>query len=59
MLDLDLDVRDLSTNIFHNDCPSMVEPMKKISITKLLQVRKKCIDVGILTEMIYNIHINS
>lgn len=41
MLDLDLDFTDLSTNIFHNDCPGIVEPLKKISITRLLQVRIK------------------
>ncbi|XP_012267133.2 coiled-coil domain-containing protein 142 [Athalia rosae] len=41
ILDLDLDVTDLSTNIFHNDCPSMIEPLKKISITRLLQILAK------------------
>lgn len=39
MLDMDIDVSDVSTNVFCNDCPYMLEPMKKISVTRILQVK--------------------
>lgn len=38
ILDMDIDVSDPSTNVFCNDCPYMLEPMKKISVTRILQV---------------------
>ncbi|XP_015594878.1 coiled-coil domain-containing protein 142 isoform X2 [Cephus cinctus] len=41
MLDLQHDVSVSSINIFYNDCPSMLESMKKISVTRLLQVLAK------------------
>lgn len=37
MLDVDRDVSDPSVNVFYNDSPSMLEPLKKISVTKILQ----------------------
>ncbi|XP_063986066.1 coiled-coil domain-containing protein 142 [Diachasmimorpha longicaudata] len=42
-LDLDCNVSSESTsvNIYSNDCPSMLEPLKKISITRILQVLAK------------------
>ncbi|KAK1122726.1 hypothetical protein K0M31_009170 [Melipona bicolor] len=41
ILDMDIDVSDPSTNVFCNDCPYMLEPMKKISVTRILQVLAK------------------
>ncbi|XP_028521435.1 coiled-coil domain-containing protein 142 [Apis cerana] len=41
MLDMDIDVSDVSTNVFCNDCPYMLEPMKKISVTRILQILAK------------------
>lgn len=38
-LELDPNVSESSINIFSNNCPSMLEPLKKISITRLLQVK--------------------
>lgn len=40
-LDLDCNISSESTsvNIFSNDCPSMLEPLKKISVTRVLQVQ--------------------
>ncbi|XP_011301008.1 uncharacterized protein [Fopius arisanus] len=42
-LDLDCNVSSQSTsvNIYSNDCPSMLEPLKKISVTRILQVLAK------------------
>ncbi|XP_043481011.1 uncharacterized protein LOC122510434 isoform X2 [Leptopilina heterotoma] len=37
-LELDPNVSESSINIFSNNCPSMLEPLKKISITRLLQI---------------------
>lgn len=40
ILDIDIDVSmDASTNVFCNNCPYMLEPMKKISVTRILQVK--------------------
>ncbi|XP_012222810.1 coiled-coil domain-containing protein 142 [Linepithema humile] len=41
MLDVDRDVSDPSVNAFYNDTPSMLEPLKKISVTKILQILAK------------------
>ncbi|XP_006609360.1 coiled-coil domain-containing protein 142 [Apis dorsata] len=41
ILDMDIDVSDVSTNVFCNDCPYMLEPMKKISVTRILQILAK------------------
>lgn len=38
ILDIDRDVSNSSVNVFYNDCPYMLEPLKKISVTKILQV---------------------
>lgn len=38
ILDMDIDVSDPSTNVFHNDSPQMLEPLKKMSVTRILQV---------------------
>lgn len=37
ILDTNPNVSDSSVNVFYNDCPSMLEPLKKISVTKILQ----------------------
>lgn len=39
MLDLDHDISETSVNVFCNDCPSLLEPLKKFSVTRILQVR--------------------
>lgn len=39
MLDLNHDISDTSVNVFCNDCPSLLEPLKKFSVTRILQVR--------------------
>ncbi|XP_029172330.1 coiled-coil domain-containing protein 142 [Nylanderia fulva] len=41
MLDVDRNVSDSSVNVFYNDCPSMLEPLKKISVTRILQILAK------------------
>ncbi|XP_012345486.1 coiled-coil domain-containing protein 142 [Apis florea] len=42
ILDIDIDVSmDASTNVFCNNCPYMLEPMKKISVTRILQILAK------------------
>ncbi|XP_026827107.1 coiled-coil domain-containing protein 142 [Ooceraea biroi] len=41
MLDTNQNVSDSSVNVFYNDCPSMLEPLKKMSITKVLQILAK------------------
>ncbi|XP_077273253.1 coiled-coil domain-containing protein 142 isoform X2 [Temnothorax americanus] len=41
ILDMNPDVSDPSVNVFYNDCPSMLEPLKKISVTKILQILAK------------------
>ncbi|XP_076632201.1 coiled-coil domain-containing protein 142 [Colletes latitarsis] len=41
ILDMDIDVSDLSTNVFHNDSPYMLEPLKKMSVTRILQILAK------------------
>ncbi|CAD1475157.1 unnamed protein product, partial [Heterotrigona itama] len=41
ILGMNIDVSDPSTNVFCNDCPYMLEPMKKISVTRILQVLAK------------------
>ncbi|XP_050449339.1 coiled-coil domain-containing protein 142 [Cataglyphis hispanica] len=41
MLDMDRNVSDASVNVFYNDCPSMLEPLKKISVTRILQILAK------------------
>ncbi|XP_023290611.1 uncharacterized protein LOC105699959 [Orussus abietinus] len=41
MLDLKHDVFISSINRFHNDCPRMLEPLKKMSFTHLLQILAK------------------
>ncbi|XP_011878866.1 PREDICTED: uncharacterized protein LOC105568091 [Vollenhovia emeryi] len=41
ILDMNRDVSDPSVNVFYNDCPSMLEPLKKISVTKILQILAK------------------
>ncbi|KAK2576902.1 hypothetical protein KPH14_005527 [Odynerus spinipes] len=41
MLDLDHDVSDSSVNVFCNDCPSLLEPLKKFSVTRVLQILAK------------------
>lgn len=38
MLNMNRDVSVSSVNVFYNDCPSMLEPLKKLSVTKILQV---------------------
>ncbi|XP_076173547.1 coiled-coil domain-containing protein 142 [Ptiloglossa arizonensis] len=40
-LDMDIDVSDSSTNVFHNDSPYMLEPLKKMSVTRILQILAK------------------
>ncbi|XP_032680004.1 coiled-coil domain-containing protein 142 [Odontomachus brunneus] len=41
ILDIDRDVSNSSVNVFYNDCPYMLEPLKKISVTKILQILAK------------------
>ncbi|XP_076376727.1 uncharacterized protein LOC143259208 isoform X2 [Megalopta genalis] len=41
ILDQDIDVSDSSTNVFHNDSPQMLEPLKKMSVTRILQILAK------------------
>ncbi|CAK9824523.1 Coiled-coil domain-containing protein 142 [Anthophora retusa] len=41
ILDMNIDVSDTSVNVFQNDCPSMLEPMKKMSVTRILQMLAK------------------
>ncbi|XP_076651754.1 coiled-coil domain-containing protein 142 [Halictus rubicundus] len=41
ILDMDIDVSDPSTNVFHNDSPQMLEPLKKMSVTRILQILAK------------------
>ncbi|XP_003708560.2 coiled-coil domain-containing protein 142 isoform X2 [Megachile rotundata] len=41
ILDINIDVSDSSTNVFYNDCPSMLEPLKKMSVTRILQALAK------------------
>ncbi|XP_066581937.1 coiled-coil domain-containing protein 142 [Prorops nasuta] len=41
MLDLDHDVSDSKVSIFCNDCPNMLEPLKKMSVTRILQILAK------------------
>ncbi|XP_035725990.1 uncharacterized protein LOC118443320 isoform X2 [Vespa mandarinia] len=41
MLDLDHDILDTSVNVFCNDCPSSLEPLKKFSVTRILQILAK------------------
>nr|XP_034179942.1 coiled-coil domain-containing protein 142 isoform X2 [Osmia lignaria] len=41
ILDMDIDVSDSSTNVFYNDCPYMLEPLKKMSVTRILQMLAK------------------
>ncbi|XP_043265993.1 uncharacterized protein LOC122405375 [Colletes gigas] len=41
ILDMDIDVSDSSTNVFHNDSPYMLEPLKKMSVTRILQILAK------------------
>ncbi|CAL7938036.1 unnamed protein product [Xylocopa violacea] len=41
ILDMDIDVSDSTTNVYCNDCPYMLEPMKKISVTRILQMMAK------------------
>ncbi|XP_076677163.1 uncharacterized protein LOC143373635 isoform X2 [Andrena cerasifolii] len=41
ILDIDIAVSDPSTNVFYNDCPSMLEPSKKMSVTRILQILAK------------------
>ncbi|KAI4504207.1 hypothetical protein M0802_000678 [Mischocyttarus mexicanus] len=41
MLDLDHVISDSSVNVFCNDCPSLLEPLKKFSVTKILQILAK------------------
>ncbi|XP_017752362.1 PREDICTED: coiled-coil domain-containing protein 142 [Eufriesea mexicana] len=41
VLDMNIDVSDSSTNVFCNDCPNMLEPMKKMSVTRILQILAK------------------
>lgn len=36
---MDIDVSGPLTNVFCNDCPYILEPMKKISVTRILQVK--------------------
>lgn len=36
---MDIDVSGPSTSVFCNDCPYILEPMKKISVTRILQVK--------------------
>lgn len=38
ILDINRNVSDSSVNVFYNDCPHMLEPLKKITVTKILQV---------------------
>ncbi|XP_076241488.1 uncharacterized protein LOC143183696 [Calliopsis andreniformis] len=41
VLDIDIDVSDSSMNVFYNDSPSMLEPLKKMSVTRILQILAK------------------
>ncbi|XP_015434914.1 PREDICTED: coiled-coil domain-containing protein 142 [Dufourea novaeangliae] len=41
ILSMDIDVSDPSTNVFHNDSPQMLEPLKKMSVTRILQMLAK------------------
>ncbi|KAJ8670791.1 hypothetical protein QAD02_002050 [Eretmocerus hayati] len=41
LLNLDHDVSVATVNIFSNDCPTMSEPLKKISVSRLLQILAK------------------
>ncbi|KAG5307288.1 CC142 protein, partial [Acromyrmex insinuator] len=41
ILNMNRDVSDSSVNVFYNDCPSMLEPLKKLSVTKILQILAK------------------
>ncbi|XP_033219207.1 coiled-coil domain-containing protein 142 [Belonocnema kinseyi] len=41
MLDLEPNFSEPSINIFSNNCPCMLEPLKKISVTRMLQVLAK------------------
>ncbi|XP_054013894.1 coiled-coil domain-containing protein 142 [Hylaeus anthracinus] len=41
ILDMDIDVSDPSTTVFHNDSPYMLEPLKKVSVTRILQILAK------------------
>ncbi|EFN79178.1 coiled-coil domain-containing protein 142 [Harpegnathos saltator] len=41
ILDIDRNVLNSSVNVFYNDCPYMLEPLKKISVTKVLQILAK------------------
>ncbi|XP_014603248.1 PREDICTED: coiled-coil domain-containing protein 142 [Polistes canadensis] len=41
MLDVDHVITDSSVNVFCNDCPSLLEPLKKFSVTKILQILAK------------------
>ncbi|KOC70967.1 Coiled-coil domain-containing protein 142 [Habropoda laboriosa] len=41
ILDMNIDVSDNSVNVFQNDCPAMLEPMKKMSVTRILQMLAK------------------
>ncbi|XP_031786371.1 coiled-coil domain-containing protein 142 [Nasonia vitripennis] len=38
LLSLDHDVSEPSVNIFYNDCPNMLEPLKIISVSRILQI---------------------
>ncbi|XP_058810308.1 uncharacterized protein LOC131675367 isoform X1 [Phymastichus coffea] len=41
LLSLDYEVSHASVNIFYNDCPNMLEPLKKISVARILQILAK------------------
>ncbi|KAG7190741.1 hypothetical protein KM043_006813 [Ampulex compressa] len=41
ILDMDHDVSNPSINVFYNDCPYILEPLKKISVTRILQILAK------------------
>ncbi|XP_050483615.1 uncharacterized protein LOC126870172 [Bombus huntii] len=41
VLDMDIEVSGPSTSVFCNDCPYILEPMKKISVTRILQMLAK------------------
>ncbi|XP_017886413.1 coiled-coil domain-containing protein 142 isoform X2 [Ceratina calcarata] len=41
ILDQDINALKSSTNVYRNDCPYMLEPLKKMSVTRILQMLAK------------------